>query len=83
MWSDWVLIDRSIEEARSPMGPHIQYFSVTLTFIRHQYEGSSRAGLDRLLALIEGALWGRFGIKLGDDGNPNLNTRRDRLPTRS
>jgi hypothetical protein len=64
--TDWQLHDYTISERQSL----VRSFNITLTIIRHQYEGSSGKGLERLLTFIEGTLWGAHGFKVGADGDP-------------
>lgn len=66
--TDWQLLDYTIREEQWPL----RSFIITLTIIRYQYEGSSRKGLERLLAFIEGTLWGAHGFKVGADGDPEV-----------
>jgi len=66
MHTDWALNNFKIEERGWPL----KAFRITLQFRRVQYQGSSRAGLERLLVFIEGTLWGVHGFKVGADGDP-------------
>lgn len=74
--SDWVLESFDVEADRELS---IRFYRITLYFRRLQYEGSSRAGLERLLSFIEGTLWGAHGIKAGGDGDPVV-TRITKIP---
>jgi hypothetical protein len=64
--TDWALNTFEIEEHEKPL----KAFRITLHLHRTQYQGSSRAGLERLLTFIEGTLWGAHGFKVGADGDP-------------